>query len=475
MATVESQIAEWRAYVASAPGVNGRDVDELEDHLRGQIAELNAAGLADDEAFLVAVKRMGDVDALSREYAREHSGRLWKQLILSGEDEQARSAGGWLEPLVFAVAAAVAIQIARLVADFPDEEPTWFARNLSLFVLPFLAGYFARRRQLDLQQCALAAAPFALAALVVNLYPWDADSSTEELVAIHLPVVLWFVVAYPYMGGTLQSHERRMDFVRFTGEWFIYYVLIALGGGVLMGLTAAILEPTGVDVDTVAAWVLPSGAAGAVIVAAWLVESKQRVVENMAPVLTMLFTPLFAVMLAVSAVVYAVTGLGDAFDRDLVSVFDALLVVVLALVLYGMSARDPSESPGWMDRIQLVAVVSALVLDVMVLGAMIARIGDLGFTPNRTAAVGLNLVLLVNLAGAAWLSARFLTGRSQAPPARALADLLPSRLRPVGRRGRGHPPAAVRLWLIPTPEFIRSRHARAPRASGTRQSPGPGG
>ena len=118
-------------------------------------------------------------------------------------------------------------------------------------------------------------------------------------------------------------------------------------------------------------------------------------------------------MLAAAAVTYAVTALGQAFDRDLISVFDALLVVVLALVLYGMSARDPSESPNWMDRIQLVAVVSALVLDVMVLGTMIARIGDLGFTPNRTAALGLNLVLLVNLAGAAWLSARFLTRRSR--------------------------------------------------------------
>jgi hypothetical protein len=411
MESVETQIAEWRAYVANAPGVNGHDVDELEDHLRHQIAELNAAGLTDDEAFLVAVKRMGDLDALSREFAREHSGRLWKQLFRA-DDEPARAAGGWVEPFVFGAAAAVAIQIARLVADFPDEEPTWFARNLGLFVLPFLAGYFARRRQLDLQQWALAAAPFAVAAIVINLYPWDADSSTEILVAFHLPVVLWFAVAYPYMGGTVQSHERRMNFVRFTGEWFIYYVLIALGGGVLMGLTAGILEPTGVDVERIAEWVLPSGAAGAVIVAAWLVESKQRVVENMAPVLTMLFTPLFAVMLAGAAVTYAVTGLGDAFDRDLVSVFDALLVVVLALVLYGMSARDPSTSPDWMDRIQLVAVVSALVLDVMVLGTMIARIGDLGFTPNRTAALGLNLVLLVNLAGAAWLSARFLTRRS---------------------------------------------------------------
>ena len=204
-----------------------------------------------------------------------------------------------------------------------------------------------------------------------------------------------------------------MDFVRFTGEWFIYYVLIALGGGVLMGLTAAILDPTGVDVDRIAEWVVPSGAAGAVIVAAWLVESKQRVVENMAPVLTMLFTPLFAVMLVGTAAVYAVTGLGGAFDRELLGVIDALLLVVLGLVLYGMSARDPSTSPDWMDGIQLVAVVSALVLDVMVLGAMIARIGDVGFSPNRTAALGLNLVLLVNLAGAAWLSARFLMRRSR--------------------------------------------------------------
>ncbi len=412
MESVESQIAEWRAYVVNAPGVNGQDVDELEDHLRHQIAELNAAGLPDDEGFHIALKRLGDVDSLSREFAREHSDRLWKQLVLAGDDEPAGGASGWLEAFVLGACAAVAIQVARLAAGFPDdEEPTWFVRDLSLVVLPFLAVYFARRRQLATRQWVLTAVPFVFAALVVNVYPYGADSDTEVLVALHLPVVLWFVVAYPYMGGTVRSHDRRMDFVRFTGEWFIYYVLIALGGGVLMALTAGIFEPTGVNVDRIAEWVLPSGAAGAVIVAAWLVESKQRVVENMAPVLTMLFTPLFAVMLAGAAVVYAVTGLGGAFDRELLSTFDALLLVVLGLVLYGMSARDPSTSPNWMDRIQLVAVVSALLLDVMVLGAMIARIGDLGFTPNRTAALGLNLVLLVNLAGAGWLSARFLTRR----------------------------------------------------------------
>jgi hypothetical protein len=76
-----------------------------------------------------------------------------------------------------------------------------------------------------------------------------------------------------------------------------------------------------------------------------------------------------------------------------------------------MSARDSSTSPNWMDGVQLVAVAGALVLDLMVLGSMVARIGDLGFTANRTAAIGLNLVLLVNLAWAAWLSVRFLRRR----------------------------------------------------------------
>ncbi|MEX2618682.1 MAG: permease prefix domain 1-containing protein [Egibacteraceae bacterium] len=410
---MESQIAEWRAYVAKAPAVNGRDVDELEGHLRDQIAELDAAGLTADEGFLVAVRRMGDVDALSREFAREHRGRLWKQLVLAGQDEPERPASGWLEALVFALAAGVAIQVIRLVAQVPGEEPpVWLLRNVGLFVVPLLAGYFARRRHLDIREWVRTTAPFAVLALVVNVYPYRAGSATELLVALHLPVLLWLMVAYPYMGGTIRSHERRMDFVRFTGEWAIYYVLIALGGGVLLGLTALILEPIGPDLaERVIEWVLPSGAAGAVIVAAWLVESKQQVVENMAPVLTMIFTPLFAVMLTVAAATYAVTGVASAFDRELLSVFDALMVVVLGLVLYALSAREPSRPAGLVDRVQLLTIASALVLDAMVLAAMVARIGDLGFTPNRAAALGLNLVLLVNLVGTAWLSARFLTGR----------------------------------------------------------------
>ena len=47
-------------------------------------------GLDHEDAFLVAIKRMGNLDSVSREFAREHSDRLWKQLILmpEGSDNQ---------------------------------------------------------------------------------------------------------------------------------------------------------------------------------------------------------------------------------------------------------------------------------------------------------------------------------------------------------------------------------------------------
>ena len=80
---LEEQIAQWRAYLRRRQALHGPDVEELEGHLRDQLVALTEAGLAGDEAFLVAVKRMGSLDALSREFARAHSERLWKQLVMA--------------------------------------------------------------------------------------------------------------------------------------------------------------------------------------------------------------------------------------------------------------------------------------------------------------------------------------------------------------------------------------------------------
>jgi hypothetical protein len=73
-----------------------------------------------------------------------------------------------------------------------------------------------------------------------------------------------------------------------------------------------------------------------------------------------------------------------------------------------------------------VLVVSALLADAVALWAVAARITEFGFTPNRTAALGENAILLVNLAWSAVLYLRFLRGRgSFAKLERWQTDYLP--------------------------------------------------
>src|SRR3954451_8545065 len=121
-AELETQINRWREYVQRREAISPTDVDELEDHLREQIADRQASGLDDEEAFLVAIKRLGNLDAISREFAREHSDRLWKQLALVPDDAPGSLAPRWRELAVvitLAVGAGVAVRVG--IAWFDDE------------------------------------------------------------------------------------------------------------------------------------------------------------------------------------------------------------------------------------------------------------------------------------------------------------------------------------------------------------------
>lgn len=418
---IETQIREWRTYLERRGAIHRVDVDELEDHLRSEMAELGAAGLTQDESFLVAIKRLGGISELSREFARERSSRLWKQLVLAGDGASDAAATEYATVAVvagFAVAAAAAFKLPVLLGVDPfgpegsAADESFYLRNAALLALPFLAGFLAWRRRLPVRAMAALAVPFAAAAVAMNAMPFEQGGDTEALAALHLPIVLWLVSGVAYLGGAWRASAPRMDFVRFTGEWLIYYTLIALGGGVLSGLAIGTFDAIEIDMEPVVqAWILPCGAVGAVVVVAWLVEAKQSVIENMAPVLTSVFTPLFTVMLVAALVGMVATGNAIGAGRDVLIILDLLLVVVLGLVLYAISARDPAAEPGLMDHVQLVLVVSALVIDMVALASIAGRIQEFGWTPNRTAGLGLNVVLLGNLVWTGWLLSGFLRGR----------------------------------------------------------------
>ncbi|MBT8227382.1 MAG: hypothetical protein HKP61_12210 [Dactylosporangium sp.] len=410
-----AQYAEWRGYMERRRAVTGADVAELEDHLHDTVGDLVGVGLCPDEAFLVAVKRMGGQDELSREFARVHHDRLWKQLVLTGGPQKTTSDAARRDLLLAVGCAALAAAAVKVPALFGLDfikDGDFYAANIGLFALVPLAVYVGIRRRVSFVVAGVLAALFGLGAVGANAYPLRSDSQTFGVTALHLPLALWVVVGLAYVGGRWRAHDRWMDFIRFTGEWLIYYALIALGGGILTGLTGGVFTAIGIDAEElIGPWLLPCGMVAAVVIAAWLVEAKQSVIENMAPVLTRVFTPLFAAMLLAFLGAMAWTGTVVHVDRDVLILFDMVLVVVLGLLLYAFSARDPQAGPGVFDWLQFGLAVSALLIDVLVLVAITGRMTETGVTPNKSAALGENVILLVNLAWTAVLLVGFLRRR----------------------------------------------------------------
>lgn len=415
---LEDQISQWRRWSEHHRAISRDDIEELEDHLRNQIAELNGVGLSDEEAFLVAIKRLGQMNTLASEFAREHSERLWKQLLIPETSDQ-NGVGSYKEIFVVIGLAALAAILIKLPALFglPLEEANapLYARNLSLFAFPSLGAYFFWKRKLPPTFLWLLAVPLMAALVFANIYP--PGQVSVLLTALHMPIALWLLVGIAYAGPRWWGDDQgRLDFIRFTGELFIYYVLVALGGGVLTVSTVGIFNAIGMEVDHLAEnWIIPCGAMGAVVVCAWLVEAKQSVIENMAPVLTRVFTPLFALLLLFFLFTMLVSGRGINVEREVLIAFDLLLVLVLGLLLYAITARSVSDPPGFFDLILLVLIICTLLVDVLALAAIAGRISEFGFTPNRVAALGENLLLLINLGWSAVLYGGFLAGREKFP------------------------------------------------------------
>ncbi len=224
---LEEQIAQWRAYLRRRQAIHGPDVEELEGHLRDQLTALTEAGLTGDEAFLVAVKRMGSLDALSREFARAHSERLWKQLVIAPDADapaehltRAKSSSSWALPSPRRWPSRC--RRCSVIRLSPDEE-------VPLVLLPQRQPVrLAAARPSTSSGSAGAGCyerPLARAALRGRgcvrqrlSLPRRGQRHAEMLTALHLPIALWLVVGVAYVRGRWFADGGRMNFVRFSGE-----------------------------------------------------------------------------------------------------------------------------------------------------------------------------------------------------------------------------------------------------------------
>jgi len=413
---LELQISEWKIYLSDYYRIQALQLEQLELQLRAQISLLQDSGLNTEEAFLVAAKRIENLDDLSREFKQEQLEWLSRKFGINFSSKRIWGRSSPKEILimsVLALCAGLSIKVpelfgVHLVTD--NDTHFWFyGRNLSLFVMPFLTTYFIWKRRLPVVNILWLLVVFLVVTILVNIYSFSSKEENQLLTVLHLPIFLWLVVGFVYIGGKWNSSTRRMEFVRFSGELFIYYILIALGGGVFTMFTIFMFTLIDVDIsEFVAFWLIPCGALGAVIVGSWVIETKQKVMENIAPILAKIFTPFFVILLFIFLITIIWARVGINVERELLIGIDLLLVFILGLLIYNVSARDSEAPLDIFDVLQLILAVSALIVDLLVLVAIVNRIFEFGFSPNKLAALGENLILLINLLLSIWLYCRFL-------------------------------------------------------------------
>ncbi|MBV1758798.1 MAG: hypothetical protein KMY55_13285 [Dethiosulfatibacter sp.] len=408
MFDLESNVTAWSDQLRSNGKLSEEDVMELEGHLREQVDELIEKGLMEDEAFLISIKRLGNLNILSKEYSKVNIDDFWKQLLLDSDDPIAskKSRRNVLLIVLFSLLAGTSIRLTTLLGV--DIESLTFFKNLSFFILPLIVLFFGIMRGVSKKLISYVLGIFLVTAVIINLYPSYSPNHTEMLTGIHLPIMLWMVTGVAYMGQKWRLGQERMNFIRFTGESIIYGSLIVLGSIVLMLFIVVIFETIAIDIsDVVLNYIIIYGGCAVVMVTVYLAETKKSVVENFAPILAKLFSPLFLVVMLAFLSVMVITGKSPFVDRDFLIGFDLMLVLVLGMVLYTISARNIYHKSNIFDYLNVALIVTAIVVDTIALTAIISRLSVYGVSPNKLAALGENILLFINLAGLLWLYIKY--------------------------------------------------------------------
>lgn len=88
-----------------------------------------------------------------------------------------------------------------------------------------------------------------------------------------------------------------------------------------------------------------------------------------------------------------------------------MLVLVLGIVFYILSTRNENQPPRLYDWISLALIVTALTVDLVALSAIISRLKSFGISPNKTAALGENILIFIHLFGTGILFIQFFRGK----------------------------------------------------------------
>jgi hypothetical protein len=302
------------------------------------------------------------------------------------------------ELVLVIIASLLAGVIAKLPHIFAINEDFFYPRNIGFIVFPILSIYFAWKNKLAIGKI-LFIAGISLAGLIfINSLPDTKHSDTLILSCIHLVLLLWSVLGFAFVGGPENNEPKRLGFLKYNGDLVVMTALILIAGAIMSAITVGLFSLIGFHIEqfyfkNVAIF----GLAAAPIVGTYLTQTNPQLVGKVSPVIAKLFSPLVLVMLVVYLIAMAYSSKNPYNDREFLMIFNALLIGVMAIIFFSVAETAKGTKNNMQIWILLLLSAVTIIVNSVALSAIIFRISEWGLTPNRTAILGGNILILINL------------------------------------------------------------------------------
>ena len=331
-----------------------------------------------------------------QEITNEPAAQAWNER-LNYQDEQI-TWGSKNEIIFIVVAAFVGGLIAKMPSFFGIEYDVYMSKNIGFVVFPILTAYFIWKQQLSMTKLVLPLILFLGSAIFINSLPYNEKSATFILSTIHLPIFLWAILGYAFIGGDLNNNQKKIAFLKFNGNFIVMTGLIFISGMFFTGITLALFELLKMDIQTfyfeqIAVW----GLAAMPMLSTYLIQNNPELVNKISPTIAKIFTPIVFITLLVFLIALIYTGKDIYNDRNFLLVFNAVLIGVMAIILFSLTEATNNITSKFNLIILFGLALLAIIVNAIALSAILFRLSEFGLSPNRIAVLGANLLIFIHL------------------------------------------------------------------------------
>ena len=350
-------------------------------------------------------------NAIFPQIADNSNAQVWNERLNYSQEETIF--GNRNDVFFIFLATLITGMVAKIPAFTSIKEDFFYPRNLGFLGFTMLMVYFSWKEKFVFKKLIVPFISVIIAAFYINLLPNNYNDSII-LACIHLPIFLWTILGYTFVGGELKSTQKKIDYLRFNGDFVVMTTIVMLSGFLFSAITIGLFTLIGINIEEfyaekIAIW----GLSAVPIVVTYLVQNNPQLVNKISPTIAKIFTPIVFVTLLIFLATIIYTGKDLYDDRNFLMIFNALLIGVMAIILFSVTEATKKKNEKMSLWFLVGLSVLTIILNSLALSAIVFRITEFGITPNRLAVIGANVLIFVNLLFVAYKLLLIARGKSE--------------------------------------------------------------